>query len=81
MVQERDYTPETLRKMRLGYENLFQEIKVVIKNSHLLNTLLTELYEVNGIGSFFGGDILFDYPKELKHGIEEEKLWIYSAKM
>jgi len=46
VVQERDYTPEVLRKMRLGYENLFQEIKVVIKNSHLVNTLLCELYEM-----------------------------------
>ncbi|KAL7630729.1 UNVERIFIED_CONTAM: hypothetical protein RMT77_019061 [Armadillidium vulgare] len=46
VVQERDYTPEVLRKMRLGYENLFQEIKVVIKNSHLLNTLLCELFEM-----------------------------------
>merc|ERR1711915_80068 len=46
VVQERDYTPETLKKMKLGYENLCQEIRVVIKNSHLVNTLLCELYEM-----------------------------------
>ena len=46
VVQERDYTPETLRNMKLGFENMLQEVKVVIKNSHLVNTLLCELYEV-----------------------------------
>lgn len=46
-VQERDYTPEALKKMRLGFETLFQEIRLVIKNSHLVNTLLCELYEVS----------------------------------
>ena len=45
-VQERDYTPEALKKMHLGYETLFQEIRLVVKNSHLVNTLLCELYEV-----------------------------------
>merc|ERR1712142_795743 len=45
-VQERDYTPEQLKKMKLGYESIFQEIRVVIKNSHLVNTLLCELYEM-----------------------------------
>merc|ERR1711915_466128 len=46
VVQERDYTPETLKKMKLGYDSIFQEIRVVIKNSHLVNTLLCELYEM-----------------------------------
>merc|ERR1712168_483738 len=45
-VQERDYTPEQLKKMKLGYESIFQEIRVVIQNSHLVNTLMTELYEM-----------------------------------
>jgi len=45
-VQERDYTPEQLKKMKLGYDSIFQEIRVVIKNSHLVNTLLCELYEM-----------------------------------
>ena len=49
IVQERDYTPEALKKGRLGFETLFQEIRLVIKNSHLVNTLLTELYEVSFI--------------------------------
>lgn len=47
IVQERDYTPEALKKGRLGFESLFQEIRLVIKNSHLVNTLLTELFEVS----------------------------------
>ena len=47
IVQERDYTPEALKKGRLGFESLFQEIRLVVKNSHLVNTLLTELYEVS----------------------------------
>lgn len=46
-MQERDYTPEALKKGRLGFESLFQEIRLVVKNSHLVNTLLTELFEVS----------------------------------
>lgn len=45
VIQERDYTPDVLRKLKLGHDNLFTEIKIVIKNSHLVNILQCELYE------------------------------------
>lgn len=45
VIQERDYTPDVLRRLKLGHDNLFTEIRVVIRNSHLINILQCELYE------------------------------------
>uniref|UniRef100_A0A2P2HXY0 Eukaryotic translation initiation factor 3 subunit H n=2 Tax=Hirondellea gigas TaxID=1518452 RepID=A0A2P2HXY0_9CRUS len=45
VLQEREYTPDVLRKLKLSHDNLFTEVKVVIKNSHLINALQCELYE------------------------------------
>ncbi|KAA0198942.1 hypothetical protein HAZT_HAZT005927 [Hyalella azteca] len=45
VIQEREFTPEVLRKLKLGHDNLFTEIKVVIRNSPLINILQCELYE------------------------------------
>ncbi|KAL0166400.1 hypothetical protein M9458_038244, partial [Cirrhinus mrigala] len=32
-----------LKKASVGYENMFEEVPIVIKNSHLINVLLWEL--------------------------------------
>jgi len=45
VIQEREYTPDVLRRLKLGHDTLFTEIKVVIRNSHLVNALQCELYE------------------------------------
>jgi len=45
VLNEKEYTPEILRKLKLGHHSLFTEIKVVLKNSPLMNVLQCELYE------------------------------------
>jgi len=46
MYKEGDFTPEALRTLKVGYENLFVEIPVVIKNSPLTNIMMSELSEM-----------------------------------
>ncbi|XP_002737572.1 eukaryotic translation initiation factor 3 subunit H-like [Saccoglossus kowalevskii] len=43
MYKEGDFTPESIKKSSLSYEQMFEEIPIVIKNSHLINTLLCEI--------------------------------------
>ncbi|XP_066273350.1 eukaryotic translation initiation factor 3 subunit H-B-like [Branchiostoma lanceolatum] len=43
--KEGEFTSESFKKHSLGYENLFEEISVVIKNSNLINVLCCELIE------------------------------------
>ena len=40
-----DFYPETIRNLKVGHDNLFTEVPIVIKNSHLVNELLLELSE------------------------------------
>merc|ERR1739838_1246222 len=42
---EGQFTPEALRRHKVGHQSLFTEIKVVLKNSPLINALQCELYE------------------------------------
>jgi len=42
---EGQFTPEALRRHKVGHQSLFTEIKVVVKNSPLINALQCELYE------------------------------------
>lgn len=51
--QEKDFTAEMLRDKMVTYENLFQEIPVVVKNSSLTNVLLCELGHVQDTTSYF----------------------------
>lgn len=46
MYKEGEFTPEALRTLKIGYENLFIEIPVVIKNSNLTNIMMSELEEM-----------------------------------
>lgn len=43
--KEGDFTPDSICKHDIGFQNMFEEIPVVLKNSHLVNTLLCELSE------------------------------------
>lgn len=36
-------SPHSLKKATVGYENMFEEVPIVIKNSHLINVLLWDL--------------------------------------
>jgi translation initiation factor 3 subunit H len=40
-----DFLPDTIRLLKVSYDNLFQEVPIVIRNSHLVNELLLELSE------------------------------------
>lgn len=46
MYKDGDFTPEALRNMKVGYESLFVEIPIVIKNSPLTNIMMSELCEM-----------------------------------
>ncbi|CAK9800606.1 Eukaryotic translation initiation factor 3 subunit H [Anthophora quadrimaculata] len=46
MYKEGEFTPEALRTLKIGYESLFIEIPVVIKNSNLTNIMMSELEEM-----------------------------------
>lgn len=46
MYKDGDFTPEALRQLKMGYENLFTEVPIVIKNSALTNIMMSELAEM-----------------------------------
>jgi len=46
LYKEQDFTPEAIRNHKLSYESLFQEVPIVLKNSHLINALQCELKEL-----------------------------------
>lgn len=46
MYKEGEFTPEALLKLKVGYENLFIEIPIVIKNSALTNIMMSELCDM-----------------------------------
>jgi translation initiation factor 3 subunit H len=45
LYKAKDFTPDTIKNLKVTYDNLFQEVPIVIKNSHLVNELLLELSE------------------------------------
>lgn len=46
MYKEQEFTPEALRTLKIGYENLFVEVPIVVKNSALTNIMMSELSEM-----------------------------------
>ncbi|KAG9355383.1 hypothetical protein JZ751_000221, partial [Albula glossodonta] len=45
ICKEKDFSPEGLKKANIGFEHMFEEVPIVIKNSHLINVLMWELEE------------------------------------
>lgn len=41
--KENDYTPENMAKHGINFDTMFEEIPIVLRNSHLVNALLCEL--------------------------------------
>ncbi|KAJ4930746.1 hypothetical protein JOQ06_025054 [Pogonophryne albipinna] len=37
ICKEKDFTPEALKKANIGFEHMFEEVPIIIKNSHLIN--------------------------------------------
>ncbi|KAI4464871.1 JAB1/Mov34/MPN/PAD-1 ubiquitin protease [Popillia japonica] len=46
LYKEGEFTPEALLKLKVGYESLFTEVPIVIKNSALTNIMMSELAEL-----------------------------------
>ena len=40
-----DFLPEAIKNLKVSYDSFFQEVPIVVKNSHLVNELLLELSE------------------------------------
>ena len=45
LCKEGEFTAETLRNNKMSFEKFFEEIPIIIKNSHLINALLCEVEE------------------------------------
>uniref|UniRef100_A0AAZ3QSN1 eIF3h C-terminal domain-containing protein n=1 Tax=Oncorhynchus tshawytscha TaxID=74940 RepID=A0AAZ3QSN1_ONCTS len=45
ICKEKDFSAEGLKKAMIGFEHMFEEVPIVIKNSHLINVLMWELEE------------------------------------
>uniref|UniRef100_A0A8C2X0A9 Eukaryotic translation initiation factor 3 subunit H n=1 Tax=Cyclopterus lumpus TaxID=8103 RepID=A0A8C2X0A9_CYCLU len=43
ICKEKDFTPEGLKKANIGFEHMFEEVPILIKNSHLINALMWDL--------------------------------------
>lgn len=46
MYEDQDFTPEALRTLKIGFEKMFVEIPIYIKNSQLTNIMMSELNEM-----------------------------------
>lgn len=46
MYKDGDFTPDALRQLKIGYEKLFVEIPIQIRNSPLTNIMMLELQEM-----------------------------------
>lgn len=46
MFKDGDFTPDALRQLKIGYEKLFMEIPIHVKNSALSNIMMSELQEM-----------------------------------
>jgi translation initiation factor 3 subunit H len=44
--RRKDFSTDAIKEMRLNHENFMEELPVIIKNSHLLNSVLCELQEM-----------------------------------
>merc|ERR1711976_328585 len=47
LYMEGDFTPDSVKGSGISFESMFEEVPVVVKNSHLVNTLLCELEEMS----------------------------------
>jgi translation initiation factor 3 subunit H len=47
MQKKKEFTPEIVKELKLNYENFLEELPVVVKNSHLVNSLLCELQDMS----------------------------------
>lgn len=46
MYKDQDFTPDALRQLKIGYEKMFIEIPIHVRNSALSNIMMSELQEM-----------------------------------
>lgn len=46
MYKDADFTPDALRQLKVGYEKLFEEVPIFVRNSSLSNIMMSELQEM-----------------------------------
>ncbi|XP_040855763.1 eukaryotic translation initiation factor 3 subunit H-like [Ochotona curzoniae] len=49
VCKEKDFSPKSLKKAIITFEHMFEEVLIVIKNSHLINILMWELEKRSAI--------------------------------
>ncbi|XP_047421832.1 eukaryotic translation initiation factor 3 subunit H isoform X1 [Sciurus carolinensis] len=49
VCKEKDFSPEALKKANITFEHMFEEVPIVIKNSHLINVLMWELEKKSAV--------------------------------
>ncbi|XP_003479884.1 eukaryotic translation initiation factor 3 subunit H isoform X1 [Cavia porcellus] len=49
VCKEKDFSPEALKKASITFEHMFEEVPIVIKNSHLINVLMWELEKKSAV--------------------------------
>jgi len=45
MFKDGDFSPDTIKDLKMSFESMMTEVPIMIKNSHLMNALLLELQE------------------------------------
>merc|ERR1712142_757033 len=45
MYRDGDFSPDTIKDLKMSYESMMTEVPIVMKNSHLMNALLLEIQE------------------------------------
>ncbi|ELW48056.1 Eukaryotic translation initiation factor 3 subunit H [Tupaia chinensis] len=49
VCKEKDFSPEALKKTNITFEHMFEEVPIIIKNSHLINVLMWELEKKSAV--------------------------------
>ncbi|KAI5091712.1 eukaryotic translation initiation factor 3 subunit H-B [Silurus meridionalis] len=85
ICKEKDFSAECLKKASVGYDNMFEEVPIVIKNSHLISVLLWELenkstvVEKHELLSLSSSIIILDKMFEWKESIDILYKYVYSS--
>ena len=77
LFREGEFHAEALKNVKVSHDSLFQEVPIVVKNSHLVNELLLELSEQvpSDVGSSFldlgSANVLEEQLKYLMETVDE----------
>lgn len=46
LQKKKDFSPEAIKELKLTHENFMEELPVIVKNSHLVNSMLCEIQDM-----------------------------------